>query len=103
MAHLSSWVYAPYPFLLRIPRRVTICLVRRNLRQLLIVKVSYGGNILMRRKGSDSKSKTGRGFAILSSAVYRSNRDTEIDKQIVITKTNRLLIERKPRGNTKQS
>jgi hypothetical protein len=59
----------------------------------------------MRRKGSDSKSKTGRGFATLSSAVYRSNRDTEIDKQIVITKTNRLLIllERKPRGNTKQS
>ena len=85
MAHLSSWVYAPYPFLPRIPRRVTICLVRRNLRQLLIVKVSYGGNILMQRKSSGSKSNTGRGFATLSSAVYRSNRDTEIDKQIEIT------------------
>lgn len=69
----------------------------------MIVKVSYGGNILMRRKSSGSRSKTGRGFATLSSAVYRSNRDTEIDKQIENTKTNRLLIERKPRGNTKQS
>ena len=57
----------------------------------------------MQRKSSGSRSKTGRGFATLSSAVYRSNRDTEIDKQIENTKTNRLLIERKPRGNTKQS
>ena len=81
MVPLSSWVYAPYPFLLRIPRQATICLVKRNLRQLLIVKVSYGGNILMRRKSSGSRSKTGRGFATLSSAVYRSNRDTDIDKQ----------------------
>jgi len=57
----------------------------------------------MQRKSSGSRSKTGREFATLSSAVYRSNRDTEIDKQIENTKTNRLLIERKPRGNTKQS
>lgn len=69
----------------------------------MIVKVSYGGNILMQRKSSGGRSKTGRGFATLSCAVHRSNRDTEIDKQIENTKTNRLLIERKPRGNTKQS
>jgi hypothetical protein len=57
-APLSLWVYAQFPSSPKIPRLDTICSVKRNLRRLWIVRVSYGRNILRLRRSRSSSSSS---------------------------------------------